>query len=67
MMSTQTRLLKARVGLLIAGPIADSVQDLGDLWHTRVSTRQAGKPAAGAVSPNKGYVFAVEVRGARRG
>lgn len=39
-----------------------SVQDLGDLWqrNTRITTRQAGKPTAGQVSPNKGYVFAVD-------
>ena len=39
-----------------------SVQDLGDTWrrNTRISTRQAGKPPAGQVSPNKGYAFSVE-------
>lgn len=39
-----------------------SVQDLGDLWqrNTRISTRQTGNPAAGQVSPNKGYAFSVE-------
>ena len=42
--------------------MAHSVQDLGDAWerNTRISTRQAGKPALGQASPNKGYLFAVD-------
>lgn len=41
--------------------VVHSVQDLGDLWqrNTRIATRRAGKPAAGQVSPNKGYAFVV--------
>jgi hypothetical protein len=39
-----------------------SVQDVGDLWqrNTKVTTRRAGKPSQGQVSPNKGYVFVAE-------
>lgn len=39
-----------------------SVQDLGGLWknNTKIGTRQAGKPGAGQVSSNRGYVFVVE-------
>ena len=39
-----------------------SVHDLGDLWkaNTKITRRQADKPGAGQISPNKGYVFAVE-------
>jgi len=39
-----------------------SVQDLGDLWqrNTKITTRQAGKPSPGHVSPNKGYAFVVD-------
>lgn len=39
-----------------------SVQDLPDPWqkNTRITTRQAGKPGPGHVSPNKGYAFVVE-------
>lgn len=39
-----------------------SMSDLGDLWkkNTRITTRPGGKPPAGQVSPNGGYVFVVE-------
>ncbi len=39
-----------------------SVQDPSDFWqkHTRITTRKAEKPKAGQLSPNKGYLFAVE-------
>lgn len=42
--------------------LVHSVQDLGDLWqkNTGITTRQAPKPAPGVVSPNGGYVFAVD-------
>jgi len=37
------------------------VQDLGELWQRNTKiTRREGKPVAGQVSPNKGYVFSVE-------
>jgi hypothetical protein len=46
-----------------SGPrVVHSVQDLGDLWqrNTTITTRQAGKPSAAQLSPNKGYGLAVE-------
>lgn len=41
--------------------LVHSVQDLGEVWQRNTKiTRREGKPVAGQVSPNKGYVFAVE-------